>query len=891
VADTIIASLRANLRLDATGVEETITRFKELDKNVTAAREHINLGLKGAANIDTNFAAKGFATIGTGAKQAAADTISLIEKLKSVGAGTETIEAVSQKFASAIRTITAQSQVKLGSFGELKDITVNIQKAQAELNALILLLDKYDKRASVVQSGNLKTNIPSASATDPQAAQLRVIQQEQINLVRQAAREQEEAERKRQFSHSNNLARIAKEAELGRADVDQFVKNAYTKLAADSALSNSRLKNTTTVANLQMAADEAVHQAFLTASRAKQRVAEDEAIGSINQSTIAANAKTAGAEREAVLARNLFRQRADAASQAAATEASAVRATASATLIAADAIKPESIIKTTRAKLAKKTLDAEVSLKEAQQAADAQKHALDAVAGLQKEAAITGLTATKTLELAEASKKLAAASEASNKAQERLNAADARAILLESGLGDALNKSKQDFINNLKAVKDLETERIRLAAQNEKLRQQLSQPVSQDGVLAWLRNLGSAATLVSGPLSGLTSRLQALASLTNREDVFTALNFAGAAVGVTALTKFSNEAIRVAKNLEPVEQLLNLTRGANERTGKSFEDFTAVAIKYGLSLEHIAGPFARLKIATEGTILAGERFKALMADMASISATFALPQEQIAGMAKAIEQMLSKGTVQAEEFRQQLGDRLPAAARVGLLTFRELTGNATASMGDFLKAMEKRQISSAQFLDLFFTKFKEVYGIDSEKRIENVSAAQGRLSSAYDVAVRKIDIALGTTALYKTALGSLASVMEIVSKNASVTAALLGGANMLAGVLVFRKITTAIVAANAAAATTGATLGGLALVMGRLRTAGALAAGVFAVLSGVFAIKALTGFRSELSNTVTDVDNAKKKIKEGVDEKGFTLFKIDTDATSTVLSMKLTALS
>lgn len=353
-------------------------------------------------------------------------------------------------------------------------------------------------------------------------------------------------------------------------------------------------------------------------------------------------------------------------------------------------------------------------------------------------------------------------------------------------------------------------------------------------ILPHLQSLNALSTLATGNLGLWLGRLASLGTMSQQASVGMIASVGAMSALVTTISRFGSEAVRVAKSLEPIEQLLNLIRPAGERVNESFNEFARVSLKYGLAIEQIARPLARFKIASEGTAASGQKFREMMEDVAAISSKFALTQDAIAGMTKALEQMMSKGTVQAEEFRQQLGDRLPAAARVGLLTFRQLTGDASASMADFLKAMEKRQIISEIFVPTFLAKFRELYGITLEGT-NNIVTAQGRLSTSWDLFIRNLDKSIGYTRAYTSVLNTLSGGLQSLGQNAELLNVLLTGIGSTAMVAVAAALARNYAATAAAAAASGAALGGLAAAAQTAKAglAGVLVAGsAFMILPG-----------------------------------------------------------
>ena len=86
--------------------------------------------------------------------------------------------------------------------------------------------------------------------------------------------------------------------------------------------------------------------------------------------------------------------------------------------------------------------------------------------------------------------------------------------------------------------------------------------------------------------------------------------------------------------------------------------------------------------------------------------------------------MMSKGTVNAEELKGQLGDRLPGALAIMALA----TGNTTAKL---MKLMETGQLMAADVLPKFATQLDKSIGADAVNGIDSTTASLNRLKNAF----------------------------------------------------------------------------------------------------------------------------------------------------------------
>jgi tape measure domain-containing protein len=291
--------------------------------------------------------------------------------------------------------------------------------------------------------------------------------------------------------------------------------------------------------------------------------------------------------------------------------------------------------------------------------------------------------------------------------------------------------------------------------------------VLNGGLADMLAKFGQLSMFASGPIASLLGRLSAFSFLPNVGGGIIAA-VAGLSTATIGMTKFLGEAIRVERTLGPVRELfLQLAKVTGEDGKRAFDETTASLVKYGIGIDSMIKPMARLMIASQGTILGGSNFKDFVDSFAAIGSKFALPEEAMAGIAKAFEQMLSKGTVQMEELKNQLGDRFPAALRIALMAYREMSGQADASMEDFMEASKKRSIDSALFIDTWINKTKQVFGVNTEAT-DNLNSTYGRLSGSYTMMITGLDQALGATTKWKSLLDGLVVSIQYVTNNAQV---------------------------------------------------------------------------------------------------------------------------
>src|SRR5690606_8668116 len=122
---------------------------------------------------------------------------------------------------------------------------------------------------------------------------------------------------------------------------------------------------------------------------------------------------------------------------------------------------------------------------------------------------------------------------------------------------------------------------------------------------------------------------------------------------------------------------------------------------------------------------------AVFESISKASAVMGLSADQSAGALLALQQMVSKGTVQAEELRGQLGERLPGAFQIAARAM----GVTTAELG---KMLEQGQVIADDFVPKFARQLEQELGGAAEKAATRLDAAVNRFDNAWERLKRNI---------------------------------------------------------------------------------------------------------------------------------------------------------
>lgn len=168
-----------------------------------------------------------------------------------------------------------------------------------------------------------------------------------------------------------------------------------------------------------------------------------------------------------------------------------------------------------------------------------------------------------------------------------------------------------------------------------------------------------------------------------------AVRLAVALGGLTAIKAVAASIVDTSNAIRGQQQALLAATGSQQAAAEAMSFARGEAQRLGTELISSTGAFAALTAAARGTKLEGQATRDIFSAIGEASRVLNLSSEQTSGALYALQQMISNGTVQAEELRGQLGERLPGA--FGLAA--EAMGVTTAELG---KMMELGEVTAEQ---------------------------------------------------------------------------------------------------------------------------------------------------------------------------------------------------
>lgn len=197
-------------------------------------------------------------------------------------------------------------------------------------------------------------------------------------------------------------------------------------------------------------------------------------------------------------------------------------------------------------------------------------------------------------------------------------------------------------------------------------------------------------------------------------------NYIRNAIGAIAFTSFITSAIEAQRRVEGLERSIRFSSGAEAATNLQFLE--SVTDKLGLNALAAKEGFSTLAASFMGTTLAGQPMRDLFLGMSQAATTFGLTADEQKGAFLALGQMMSKGKVQAEELRGQLGERIPGAFQI-----------AARAMGMTTQELDKQlnlgNVMAEDFMPKFAKELQKTFGASAAENANSLSARLERMQN------------------------------------------------------------------------------------------------------------------------------------------------------------------
>lgn len=202
------------------------------------------------------------------------------------------------------------------------------------------------------------------------------------------------------------------------------------------------------------------------------------------------------------------------------------------------------------------------------------------------------------------------------------------------------------------------------------------------------------------------------------------LAIAAAYVGLQGMVEGIRAILESAKTGQQIRaQLLSISGNNIEQAGEELQYLREQAERLGIFLPDLAKQYAQFAVASKAAAMSTEELRFVFERVAEAGKVMSLDDENMKGIFNAITQMVSKGKIQSEELRGQLGDRLPGAIIYAAKNFE-------GGVKEFVKQLEKGNVEAQNGVINLARGLDEAFNAQLANSTQGIEANENRFKTA-----------------------------------------------------------------------------------------------------------------------------------------------------------------
>lgn len=217
-----------------------------------------------------------------------------------------------------------------------------------------------------------------------------------------------------------------------------------------------------------------------------------------------------------------------------------------------------------------------------------------------------------------------------------------------------------------------------------------------------------------------------------------------------SLSGFASGVVQMTRETQRAGTMLKNVSATTTEYAESMRWAADLAKRYGVYVNDVVMSFAKFRGAAQNSNSTIEEQRDLFESVTRACSAFGLTADETNGAMNAITQMMSKGNIQAEELRGQLGERMPIAMQA-------MAKAANTTVGGLQKMMEQGQLT-ADILPAFGRALNEML---PNVQTDTLEAALGNLKNA----AQEFTDELGLGDRMKSAVQGLTSAVQSAADN------------------------------------------------------------------------------------------------------------------------------
>jgi len=241
-----------------------------------------------------------------------------------------------------------------------------------------------------------------------------------------------------------------------------------------------------------------------------------------------------------------------------------------------------------------------------------------------------------------------------------------------------------------------------------------------------------------------------------------------AAFAIERIMAFSKGVVDVERKLEIVKNRFDFIYDSSQGGTNAMERFRDAAMRLGLDITTLTEGFTGFAIASKAAGFSADQSEKMFIRVATAiraSGGTALQQQRAF---LALQQMLSKGVVSAEELRRQLAEAMPNATEIMIRAYNKLHPAQELTSRQFIKLMEEGKILSAEILPAFSEELEKEMAPALSGKANSLDAAFQRVSTSFTMFRKNLAEALPLKQMVNAFSGFFDDINVIIESNADI---------------------------------------------------------------------------------------------------------------------------
>lgn len=209
---------------------------------------------------------------------------------------------------------------------------------------------------------------------------------------------------------------------------------------------------------------------------------------------------------------------------------------------------------------------------------------------------------------------------------------------------------------------------------------------------------------------------------------------AGNMVSAFALAAGGGAIIRTGQNFEAVNNTMLAVSENTEQAGENFEFVQQEAYRLGLGLTESAKGFAKM-VAARGEMSLDDTKEAFKG-VAEMSTLLGLSADESNRAINALQQMMSKGVVSAEELKLQMGEVMPNAIQLMSKAAKDAGLSINGTVKEMMDLQMQGALTSSKVLPHFAKRMREAAAANGglKKALDSNRVAMNRMTTSFQMA-------------------------------------------------------------------------------------------------------------------------------------------------------------